>query len=161
MKLTIKSEIINNIIESFSGCESAFILGGSITAPANQEFRKELKSFSDGKLKVFKNTLLRRAADSNKSIESCEHLFKKQIMLVFSKNDSFKTISSIKKLSRKWPSIEVRGGVYQEKFVDADQFKKISKLSSLNELYCNLCSCINFPIAKLVSTLYQISKRES
>jgi large subunit ribosomal protein L10 len=161
MKLSIKSEIVNNIVESFSKCESAFILSGSIGASANQGFRKELKSSSGGKLKIFKNTLLRIAAENNETIGECKHLFNKQIMLVFSNNDSFKTISSIKSINKKHPSVEVCGGVYQEKFVSANQFKKIANLSSINELHFKLCSYINSPIVKLISALHQISAKES
>jgi large subunit ribosomal protein L10 len=159
MKSTIKSKTVAEIVNNFSSNESVFILSGNISASANQTFRKEL-SISGGKLKIFKNTLLRRAAEENKIIDSCKHLFQKQIMLVFSKKDSLKNITNIVNARKKHNTMKIHGGVYQEQFITEDFFDKLSKVSSLNELHSNLCSCIKASIVKLVLTLDLISKRE-
>ena len=61
--LNLKKEIVNEITEKFKNSESVVLFSyQGLTVSDLSELRKNLKD-ADGEIKVYKNTLVKRAAD--------------------------------------------------------------------------------------------------
>lgn len=119
------------------------------------KLRKSLKSVGAGIL-VTKNSFMKKVFADLKKPADVEKLLDGPMALVFVKDDLIAVSKTLVNFNKEVEALKISGGFLAERVISADDVKKISHLSSKNDLYQQVASALNAPIGKLASSLNQI-----
>lgn len=158
MKKTEKSTIIADIQKDLSGATGLFFLKyNAITVKEISQLRRNLRA-GQAKIKVLKNTLLKRALAEAKAPDSAE-LLTGQTALAWTKGDLIMTIKALVGFAPEKGQWEVKGGIIEGRPTSAGDLKKLSKLPSREVLLSQLVRNLNAPISNLVYVLGGLSRQ--
>ena len=107
---------------------------------------------ADVEFKVAKNTLVKLAVKDN-NIELDDELFKGSTALAISFDEPVAPAKVIKKFRKDSDLPEVKGIIFDGKFVPGSEYNRLADLPSKEELLAKLVSMLNSPLQKLVSTI--------
>lgn len=126
-----KQQIIDEISEKVKGSESVILFRYAQSTVADlQELRRELKKV-DSDVKIYKNTLVRRALSDN-GITMDEYL-EGPNAIVFGK-DLLEPIKIISKFAKDHKNIEIVGGMINGEVVDLSTIKDYASIPSYEGL---------------------------
>lgn len=108
-------------------------------------------------LGVYKNTLVRRALDSEKDPDLGDVLTGPNAY-VFSK-DLSKGPKALVKFSKKHPKLVIKGGLLEGKAADEKLVKEVSKLPDKNGMISMLLSCFQAPISKFAAAVKAVAEK--
>ncbi|MFC1503830.1 50S ribosomal protein L10 [Spirochaetota bacterium] len=145
-----KIDYVNNLSEKMKGKPLIFCNYIGITVADITEVRSQLRE-KGSTFNVIKNTLFKRAADSIK-LPYDEQILDGPIALCTVRDD-FTEIAKIIANAEKKELMKIKGGFFNDAFIDPDQVKKISKILPRDQLIAVLIGSIEFPISGLVYTL--------
>lgn len=115
------------------------------------EFREKIRNIG-GSYRVVKNTLTKRALEGT-GLESLEPHLKGMTGLAFTETDPVALAKAIHDFAKDVPAIEFKGGILDDKEVDAGQFKALAALPSKEALQSQLLSVLQAPIRNLLGVL--------
>ena len=107
---------------------------------------------ADVEFKVAKNTLVKLAAKDN-NIEVADELLKGSTALAISYDEPVAPAKIIKKFKKENDLPEVKGILFDGKFVPGSEYGRLADLPSKEESLAKLVSMLNSPLQKLVSTI--------
>ncbi len=159
--LEAKKAIVSEIINKFKSAESMIICSYSgLTVEQVTELRKQCRE-NDVHYCVLKNRLVARAL-SELNLSGLDHLLEGPNAFVFGEKDvtsAPKIISSFID-KNKLTSLEIRGGLMGEEFLDVNAIKGLASTPSRDELLATLVGCMQSPISGLVAVLDQIAEKK-
>lgn len=150
-----KQLIINHIKNEFEDSNSSFIVGmQGLTVDSVQQLRKSLRA-EGAKLKVAKNTLLKRATqDLNLAIDIAPY-FKQQIAVIFAKDNAPEIAKIISKASKENKNLTLVAGTIDNKVINKPQIEFLASLPSKDVLRAQVIGTIQAPITGLATVLNQ------
>jgi len=113
--------------------------------------RKNLRAQSVD-FSVAKTTLLRIAFKKH-NIAIDESMLKQPVAVAFAMDDEVAPAKEIEKFAKTNESIEILGGILENKQIDADAVRRLAALPSKQELYGKLVGTIAAPLSGFVNVL--------
>ena len=122
------------------------------------ELRKQLRD-AGIEFKVYKNTMVRRAADSQGLSELNEFLVGPSA-IAFSNEDVIAPAKIIHEFSKKHEALEIKAGVIEGSFVPAEDVKSIASLPSRDGLLSMLLSVLQAPVRNFAYAVKAIGEEK-
>ena len=154
--LETKKAIVNEIIEKIKNSESVILFSyQGLTVSELSELRKKLREAS-GEVKVYKNTLLKRALDELK-IDMTGFLDGPNAIM-FGK-DLLEPIKIISEFEKKHENLEIRIGIISGKKAELETIKEYASIPSYEGLITMLASGLMAHVKKLAIGLDLYAKK--
>ena len=132
-----KQSIVKEIADKVSESSSVILFEyDNMSVAEMTKLRRELKA-NDAELKVYKNTLTKRAIDSLK-LDLGEHLNGPKA-IAFGK-DEVTPVKILNDFSKKCPALELKVGIIEGKVADLDTLKKYAAIPSREVLLTQVAS---------------------
>ncbi len=159
-KVEVKQPIIDEVKSLLDGAESAVAVKYlGITVEQDTKMRKELRE-SGVVYKVFKNTLIKRAA-AGTDFEKLAPVLAGSTALAISKTDATAPARIIAKYVKETKNIvELKGGIVEGEFYDAKAISQIAEIPSREVLLGRLLGSMQSPVANFARVLKQIAEKD-
>lgn len=159
MGIRENEEIVKEISERYkksnSLCFTKFV--GLKSAELN-DLRRSLKR-GNAELKVFKNTLIKKALSDEANGENIEELIEGPTALVFGYDDPLQPLKIISDFRGENENLVVNGGFIEGKYFDYETFGKLAAIPPKEDLYRKMLSSLNSPLNKLVFVLSGVTRK--
>ena len=129
-----------------------------LTVSEVTELRKQLRD-AGIEFKVYKNTMVRRAADSQGLSELNEFLVGPSA-IAFSNEDVIAPAKIIHEFAKKHEALEIKAGVVEGSFVPAEDVKAIASLPSRDGLLSMLLSVLQAPVRNFAYAVKAVGEKE-
>ncbi|OYW70562.1 MAG: 50S ribosomal protein L10 [Aerococcus viridans] len=140
-----KQQEVNEIVEKMNAANSIVVvdyLGLSVAQVT--ELRKQLRE-AGVEFKVIKNTIMRRALDSQ-DLEYHEEVFQGPTAVAFGMEDAVAPAKILSDFAKTADALELKGGVIEGKVLSKDEIKKIAQLPNREGLLSMLLSVLQAPV---------------
>jgi len=151
-----KTEVINNLKESFLESQATFVVSyRGLNVAQMQQLRSDLRQ-KGGVLKVTKARLMKRAVDGEAGISDLTTHLQDQIGLVFAKEQFADVAKVLSDFSKANNALGLVAGLFESEVIEKEKIKQIASLPSREVLLANLCATLNAPIVGLARALNMI-----
>lgn len=158
-KVELKQPIIDEIAGLFNGAQAAVAVDyRGLTVAQDTELRKKLRE-AGVSYKVYKNTLVKRAAKDT-AFEALDPVLEGPTALAVSAEDATAPARIISEFAKTAPALEIKGGIVEDKFYDAKQMQVIASIPSRDVLLGRLLGSIQSPITNFARVLKQIAEKD-
>ena len=158
-KVELKQPIVAEISELLNGAASAVAVDyRGLTVAQDTELRKQLRE-AGVTYKVYKNTLIRRAAEGTDFAALDPHL-EGPTAIAVSKDDATAPASVLAEFAKKADKLEIKAGVVEGTYYDAKGMQAISSIPSREVLLGRLFGSMKSPIANLARVLNQVAEKQ-
>ena len=156
-KVELKQPIVQEISDAINGAQSVVVVDyRGLTVAQDTELRKKLRA--EGiTYKVYKNTLVSRAVEGTE-FESLREVLEGPSAFAISTEDATAPARVIAEFAKKAPKLEIKAGVVEGTYFDAEGMKEISSIPSREILLGRLLGSMQSPIANLARVLNQIAE---
>ena len=157
-KVELKQPIVNEISEAINGAASVVVVDyRGLTVAQDTQLRKQLRE-AGITYKVYKNTLVSRAVEGTE-FESLREVLEGPSAFAISTEDATAPARVIAEFAKKAPKLEIKAGVVEGTYFDAEGMKEISSIPSRDILLGRLLGSMQSPIANLARVLNQIAEK--
>ena len=157
-KVELKQPIVDEISETIKGAQSLVVVDYSgLTVAEDTQLRKKLRE-AGGSYKVYKNTLVNRAI-AGTEFESLKDVLEGPNAFAVSADDATAPARVLAEFAKTAPNLEIKAGVVEGTFYDADGMKAISSIPSREVLLSKLLGSLQSPITNLARVLNQIAEK--
>jgi len=154
-KVELKQPIVQEISENIKDAQSVVVVDyRGLTVAEDTQLRKALRE-AGVSYKVYKNTLVNRAI-AGTEFESLKESLEGPSAFAISKDDA--TARILAKFAKTAPALEIKAGVVEGTFYDANGMKAIANVPSREELLSKLLGSLQSPITNLARVLNQIAE---
>ena len=158
-KVEMKQPIVAEISDLLNGAASAVAVDyRGLTVAQDTELRKQLRE-AGVTYKVYKNTLIRRAAEGTDFAALDPHL-EGPTAIAVSKDDATAPARILAEFAKKADKLEIKAGVVEGTYYDAKGMQAISSIPSREVLLGRLFGSMKSPISNLARVLNQIAEKQ-
>ena len=158
-KVELKQPIVAEISELLNGAASAVAVDyRGLTVAQDTELSKRLREAGVA-YKVYKNTLIRRAAEGTDFAALNPHL-EGPTAIAVSKDDATAPARILAEFAKKADKLEIKAGVVEGTYYDAKGMQAISSIPSRDVLLGRLFGSMKSPIANLARVLNQVAEKQ-
>ena len=156
-KVELKQPLVNEISEAVNGAASVVVVDyRGLTVAQDTELRKKLRA--EGiTYKVYKNTLVSRAVEGTE-FESLREVLEGPSAFAISAEDATAPARVLAEFAKKAPKLEIKAGVVEGTYYDANGMQAISSIPSREILLGRLLGSMQSPIANFARVLNQIAE---
>ena len=156
-KVELNQPIVQEISDAINGAQSVVVVDyRGLTVAQDTELRKKLRA--EGiTYKVYKNTLVSRAVEGTE-FESLREVLEGPSAFAISTEDATAPARVIAEFAKKAPKLEIKAGVVEGTYFDAEGMKEISSIPGRDVLLGRLLGSMQSPIANLARVLNQIAE---
>jgi large subunit ribosomal protein L10 len=159
-KVELKQPIVQQISDTISGAQSVVVVDyRGLTVAQDTDLRKQLRE-AGITYKVYKNTLVSRAVEGTE-FEGLREVLEGPSAFAVSADDATAPARIIADFAKKVPALEIKAGVVEGTYYDAEGMKAISSIPSRDVLISRLLGSLQSPITNLARVLNQIAEAES
>ena len=156
-KVELKQPIVQEISEQIKDAQSVVVVGyRGLTVAEDTQLRKQLRE-AGVSYKVYKNTLVNRAVEGTE-FESLRDSLEGPNAFAVSTEDATAPARVLAEFAKKAPNLEIKAGVVEGTFYDAEGMKAIASVPSREVLLSKLLGSIQSPITNLARVLNQIAE---
>lgn len=153
-----KQAMIQSLEHDLQNSQSSFLIGvKGLTVSEIQGLRKGLHQ-QGGRLRVAKNTLLRRAVESNPELNHLVPFFKEQIAVVFA-NQTPEVAKLLFQATQSYEHLTLIAGALETKPLTKLQIEHLATLPSKEVLLAQVAGAMKAPVTAYVSVLNQLVLR--
>ena len=154
----LKQPIVDEISETIKGAQSLVVVDyRGLTVAEDTQLRKKLRE-AGVSYKVYKNTLVNRAI-AGTEFESLKDVLEGPNAFAVSADDATAPARVLAEFAKTAPNLEIKAGVVEGTFYDADGMKAISSIPSREVLLSKLLGSLQSPITNLARVLNQIAEK--
>ena len=158
-KVELKQPIVAEISELLNGAASAVAVDyRGLTVAQDTELRKQLRE-AGVTYKVYKNTLIRRAAEGTDFAALDPHL-EGPTAIAVSKDDATAPARILAEFAKKADKLEIKAGIVEGAYYDAKGMQAISSIPSREVLLGRLFGSMKSPISNLARVLNHIAEKQ-
>ena len=159
-KVELKQPIVAEISELLDGAATAVVVDyRGLTVAQDTELRKQLRE-AGVTYKVYKNTMIRRAAEGTAFAALDPHL-EGPTAIAVSKTDATAAARILAEFAKKADKLEIKGGVVEGNYYDAKGMQVIATIPSREVLLGRLLRSMQSPIANFARVLNQIAEKSA
>lgn len=157
-KVELKQPIVDEISGVISGAQSVVVVDyRGLTVSEDTQLRKQLRE-AGVSYKVYKNTLVSRAVEGTE-FESLRDVLEGPSAFAVSTEDATAPARILAKFAKTAPALEIKAGVVEGTYYDAEGMKAIASVPSREELLSKLLGSLQSPITNLARVLNQIAEQ--
>ena len=157
-KVEQKQVVVNEIKEKLEKATSAVLVDArGLSVAEDTELRKQLRE-AGVSYKVYKNTLIKRAAEGTEFAALDPHL-EGPTALAVSKDDATAPARILAEFAKTAPNLELKGSVVEGTYYDQAGTQVIATIPSREVLLGKLLGSIQSPITNLARVLNQIAEK--
>ena len=157
-KVELKQPIVQEISETINGAASMVVVDyRGLTVEEDTRLRKQLRE-AGVTYKVYKNTLVSRAVEGTE-FESIREVLEGPSAFAVSATDATAPARVLAEFAKKAPNLEIKAGVVEGTFYDANGMKAIASIPSREVLVSKLLGSLQSPITNLARVLNQIAEK--
>ena len=158
-KVELKKPVVEEIAELLDGAQSAVIVDyRGLTVEEDTKLRKELRE-AGVTYKVYKNTMINFAIKGTDFETLAPHL-EGPTAIAVSKTDATAPARILYNFAKKAEALELKAGVVEGVYYDAEQIKGIAAIPSREELLSKLLGSIQSPITNFARVIKQIAEKQ-
>ena len=158
-KVELKQPIVQEISENVKDAQSVVVVDyRGLTVDQDTKLRKELRE-AGVTYKVYKNTMMNFAFKGT-DFESLAPVLEGPSAIAISKDDATAPARIVAKFAENAPALEIKAGVVEGTFYDAEGMKAIAKIPSRNELLSRLLGSLQSPVANFARVIKQIAEKD-
>ncbi len=158
-KVEIKKPIVDEISELLNGAQSAVIVDyRGLTVEEDTKLRKDLRE-AGVVYKVYKNTMINFAIKGTDFESLAPHL-EGPTAIAVSKDDATAPARVLYKHAKDIEALELKAGVVEGVYYDANGIKSIASIPSREELLSKLLGSIQSPITNFARVIKQIAEQQ-
>ena len=156
-KVELKQPIVQEISETIKDAQSLVVVDyRGLTVAEDTQLRKNLRE-AGVTYKVYKNTLVNRAIEGTE-FESLKDVLEGPNAFAVSTEDATAPARVLAEFAKKAPSLEIKAGVVEGTYYDAEGMKQIASVPSREVLLSKLLGSLQSPITNLTRVLNQIAE---
>ncbi|MCR5604217.1 MAG: 50S ribosomal protein L10 [Lachnospiraceae bacterium] len=157
-KVELKKPIVEEIAGNVKDAQSVVLVDyRGLTVEQDTQLRKQLRE-AGIIYKVYKNTMMNFAFKGT-DLESLAPLLEGPSAIAVSKEDATAPARVLAKFAKTAPALELKGGVVEGVFYDANGMADIAKIPSREELLSKLLGSIQSPIANFARVMNQLAEK--
>ena len=157
-KVELKKPIVEEISQNIADAESVVLVNYSgLTVAQDTQLRKELRE-AGIIYKVYKNTMMNFAFQGTPCEAMCKDLDGTNALAI-SKTDATAPARIIAKFAKTAPALEIKAGVVEGDFYDAEGMKSIAAIPGRQELLSRLLGSMQSPVANFARVINQIAEK--
>ena len=157
-KVELKAPIVQEISDSIKDAQSVVIVDyRGLTVAEDTQLRKQLRE-AGVTYKVYKNTFMNFAFKGTE-FESLSGVLEGPNAIAISTSDATAPARVLAEFAKKAPALEIKAGVVEGNFYDADGMKAISSIPSREVLLSKLLGSIQSPITNFARVIKQIAEQ--
>ncbi|MCR5370365.1 MAG: 50S ribosomal protein L10 [Clostridium sp.] len=158
-KVELKQPVVQEIAELFNGAQTAVAVDyRGLTVAEDTQLRKKLRE-AGITYKVYKNTLIRLAAKDT-PYEALSPVLEGPTAIAVSKEDATAPARLLAEFAKTAKKLEIKGGVVEENFYDAEAMQAIASIPSREILLGRLLGSMQSPIANFARVIKQIAEKD-
>ncbi len=159
-KIELKKPVVDEISEVLNGSATAVLVDHrGLTVAEDTELRKTLRE-AGIQYKVFKNTFIRFAIKGTAN-EALGQLLEGPSALAVCKTDATAAARELQKFAKAHAKLEIKGGIVDGKFCDAEGIKAVANIPSKEVLLARLFGSMQSPIANFARVVKQIAEKDA
>lgn len=159
-KVELKQPIVAEISELLNGAQTAVVVDyRGLTVAQDTELRKQLREAGIS-YKVYKNTMIKRAAEGTAFAALDPHL-EGPTAIAVSKTDATAPARILAEFAKKADKLEIKGGIVEDTYYDAKGMQAIATIPSREVLLGRLLGSMQSPIANFARVLNQIAEKNA
>lgn len=156
-KVELKQPIIQEISDNVKDAQSVVVVDyRGLTVAEDTQLRRELRE-AGVTYKVYKNTMM-NFAFKDTDFESLKDVLSGPSAIAISTDDATAPARVLSKFAKEAPALEIKAGVVEGTYYDADGMKAIASVPSRDELLSKLLGSIQSPIGNFARVLKQIAE---
>ncbi len=156
-KVELKQPIIEEISASVKDAQSVVVVDyRGLTVEEDTKLRKELRE-AGVTYKVYKNTMMNFAFKGT-DFESLAPVLEGPSAIAISTEDATAPARILAKFAKTAPALEIKAGVVEGTFYDANGMQAVASVPSREELLSKLLGSMQSPITNLARVLNQIAE---
>jgi large subunit ribosomal protein L10 len=153
-----KQAVIDAVKADFQKSQAAFVVATKgMNVAAVQELRSKLYA-QNGKMKVVKNSLLKRATSDLPGLNELEPLFAEQVAVIFAQEAPV-VAKLLYETATKSSVFVLKGGALDAKVISRAEIEHLAQLPSREVLLAMVCGTLQAPITNYVLLLNQLIVR--
>lgn len=157
-KVELKQPIVDEISAVIKDAQSVVVVDyRGLTVAEDTQLRKQLRE-AGVSYKVYKNTLVSRAVEGTE-FESLRDSLEGPNAFAVSTEDATAPARVLAEFAKKAPKLEIKAGVVEGTFYDAEGMKAIASVPSREVLLSKLLGSLQSPITNLARVLNQIAEK--
>ncbi len=157
-KVELKKPIVEEIAENIKDAQSVVLVDyRGLTVEQDTQLRKQLRE-AGITYKVYKNTMMNFAFKGT-DFESLAPLLEGPSAVAISKDDATAPARVLAKFAKTAPALELKGGVVEGIYYDAQGMTGIASIPSREELLSKLLGSIQSPIANFARVMNQLAEK--
>ena len=157
-KVELKQPIVQEISEQIKDAQSVVVVDyRGLTVAEDTQLRKQLREAGVA-YQVYKNTLVNFAIKGT-DFESLSDVLEGPNAFAISTTDATAPARVIAKFAKTAPALEIKAGVVEGTFYDADGMKAIATIPSREELLSKFLGSIQSPITNFARVINQIAEK--
>lgn len=157
-KVELKQPVIDEIKSLLDGAAAAIVVDyRGLTVAQDTELRKQLRT-AGVTYKVYKNTLIKRAAEGTDFAQLNVNL-EGPTALAVSKDDATAPARIIANFAKTAPKLELKGGVVEGTYYDVAGVNALASIPSRDELLSKLLGSLQSPVTNFARVLKQIAEK--
>lgn len=158
-KVELKQPIVEEISELLNGAASAVAVDYlGLTVAQDTELRKQLRE-AGVTYKVYKNTLIKRAAEGT-AFSALDPNLEGPTAIAVSKDDATAPARILAEFAKKADKLEIKGGIVEGTYYDAKGMQVIATIPSREVLLGRLLGSMQSPITNFARVLNQIAEKQ-
>ena len=156
-KVELKQPIVDEISATIKDAASVVVVDyRGLTVAEDTQLRKQLRE-AGVSYKVYKNTLVSRAVEGTE-FESLRDVLEGPSAFAVSTTDATAPARILAKFAKTAKALEIKAGVVEGTYYDAEGMKAIAEVPSREELLSKLLGSLQSPITNLARVLNQIAE---
>ena len=156
-KVELKQPIIDEISASIKDAQSVVVVDyRGLTVAQDTQLRKELRE-AGVTYKVYKNTMMNFAFKGTE-FESLAPVLEGPSAIAISAEDATAPARVLAKFAKNAPALEIKAGVVEGTFYDANGMKAVAAVPSRDELLSKLLGSLQSPMANFARVISQIAE---
>lgn len=158
--LEVKSLVVSGIVEKLNNSSSAVVVDyKGLTVAEVTELRKVMRE-AGVDYKVYKNTLVRRAAQEVGIEQFNDELLVGTNAIAFGYEDPVAPARILKKFIETHPKMKLKMGVVEGEFYDEAKIMELANIPSREELIAKLLGSLKAPVSNFVYLVDAIAKKQ-
>ena len=158
-KVELKQPIVDEIKALLDGAVAVTAVDHrGLTVAEDTDLRKQLRE-AGVKYKVFKNTLIKRAAEGT-DFAQLDQILEGPTAIAVSKDDATAAARIFANFAKKSPKLEFKAAVVEGKFYDPAGVQALAEIPSREVLLGRLFGSMQSPVANFARVIKQIAEKD-
>ncbi len=159
-KVELKAPIVEEIKANLEGAKSVVLVDYlGLTVEQDTNLRRATRE-AGLIYKVYKNTMVKRAIEGTEFAEIAKDL-EGPTAVAISKDDATAPARVIANFAKTAPKLEMKSGIVEGTYYDAEGIKVISQIPSREELLSRLLGSLQSPITNLARVIKQVGEQKA